>query len=81
MIIVGSREMKVRETIKKCKATMIRYFELPKCKPWDIKKGRRFPCCHTLIEDGHHRICLRSLYGVPINIVKVYELSARDIAE
>ncbi len=35
---------------------MARLFEKPKCKPWDIVKGRRFKCCHGLMI--HTRYCL-----------------------
>ena len=32
----------------------------PKCKPWDIVKGRRFECCHQKVKDGHNRRCMEA---------------------
>lgn len=34
------------------------FFEKPKCKPWDLAKGRRMRCCHGLGE--HTQWCFES---------------------
>ena len=57
------------------KLVMGRFFEMPKCKPWDIVKGRRFKCCHGL--GKHTRWCLK---GVKTLIIPRFsEVSAEGL--
>lgn len=51
-----------------------RYFAKPKCKPWDIVKGRRYECCHSLISTGHIFWCFGGLIGKTIIVQKVGEI-------
>ncbi len=50
---------------------MSRFFERPRCRPWDLVKGRRYRCCHTLTSEGHGRGCMT---GVTVHISKYEEL-------
>ena len=52
-----------------------RFFEKPKCKPWDIVKGRRFGCCHGARE--HMRFCMSGVKTLRIS--KIASLSAKDL--
>lgn len=54
-----------------------RFFAKPKCKPWDIVKGRRFKCCHGL---GEHTLwCLEGMRGKTIIIPKFSQISVGDL--
>ncbi|KKL49780.1 hypothetical protein LCGC14_2312090 [marine sediment metagenome] len=50
---------------------MARFFERPRCRPWDLVKGRRYRCCHALTSEGHGRGCMT---GVTVHIPKHEEL-------
>ena len=52
-----------------------RLFEKPKCKPWDIVKGRRLPCCHGL--GGHTEWCLE--IEMTLSIPRFGEVSTEDL--
>lgn len=72
--------MNIQEAIEEVKNTplvMARFFETPRCKPWDIVKGRRFECCHGLGE--HTRWCLKVVKT--LIVPKVSEISARDLLD
>ena len=60
---------------------MVKFFERPKCKPWDLAKGRRFICCHQLKKDGHNPWCIEALRGVEIKISAINTISAKDLME
>ncbi len=53
-----------------------RIFEKPKCKPWDIVKGRRFKCCHGLGE--HTQSCLGGTRTIFIS--KFEKITAGELA-
>ena len=54
-----------------------RFFDKPKCKPWDIVNGRRKPCCHGLGE--HTRWCLEGWEHIIIPQIK--EISCKEILD
>lgn len=54
---------------------MARFFEKPRCKPWDIVKGRRFECCHGKGE--HTRWCLKAVKTLIIPTFS--EISPKDL--
>ena len=58
---------------------MARFFERPKCKPWDIVKGRRLPCCHGLGE--HTRYCFEGLRRGDIAIPQFKEISSSELLD
>jgi len=55
---------------------MAQFFNKPKCKPWDLIKGKRHSCCHGLIEEGHTRWCIEGLKGKTLTIPKIGRLDA-----
>ena len=54
---------------------MAKLFENPKCKPWDLVKGRRLRCCHGLVTEGHRRHCFQGMRGMTMRIPKIGRLS------
>ncbi|KKK56229.1 hypothetical protein LCGC14_3066650 [marine sediment metagenome] len=46
-------------------------FTRPRCKPWDLVKGRRFRCCHALTTGEHGRGCMT---GKTIHVPKFAEI-------
>ena len=56
-----------------------RLFEKPKCKPWDIVKGRRFECCHGLGE--HTRWCFEGMRGKILLLPKFGKISAVGLTQ
>ena len=59
----------------------VKMFDVPKCRPWDIKKGRRFICCHMLIEEGHHYSCIEALKGKVFSIPRFYEITGEELVK
>lgn len=55
-----------------------KFFEKPKCKPWDLVKGRRYACCHYPI-GKHSPYCLS--WGISISMPKFKELTYYDIVQ
>ena len=68
-------DLMTRGRTKETKLILSRFFDKPKCKPWDIVKGRRFKCCHGLGE--HTRWCSTSLKV--ITVPKFGRISAEDL--
>ena len=56
---------------------MARFFEKPKCKPWDMVKGRRLACCHGLGEHTHW--CMVWIRGMVLSIPRIREISVGDL--
>ena len=71
MIIEAAREARNAPEI------MMEFFERPKCKPWDIVKGRRYGCCHGL--GKHTQWCLKD--GKTLTVPRLSELSTDDLPE
>ncbi len=72
--------MKIKESVDEVvnkPSVFTRLFEKPKCKPWDIVKGRRFECCHGA--GKHMRFCM-SQVGT-LHIPQIASLSAKDLTE
>ena len=69
--------MNKREDIRKMPCVFGRLFEKPKCKPWDLVKGRRMRCCHGLGE--HTDWCLEGMKGKAFHIPQFETLSAEDL--
>ncbi len=73
----------VSEIIKKAREisetplVFARYFERPKCKPWDIIKGRRFACCHGKGE--HTRLCFKGITSIAIP--RIGKISVSDLVQ
>ena len=70
---------KAREIMEQ-PSVFAKLFERPKCKPWDIVKGRRFECCHGF---GRHQWwCFGNVMFSNqgrINIPKFGSLTAEDL--
>lgn len=62
----------VRE-VRESPLVMARFYEKPKCKPWDIVKGRRLPCCHGRGE--HTRWCMEGITWAGIRISQFKAIS------
>ena len=62
---------------------MARFFENPKCKPWDLVKKKRFSCCHGLISEGHGQYCLSGKMKIIIpklsNITTAYLIGGKYV--
>ena len=71
MIIEAAREARNTPGI------MMRFFEKPKCKPWDIVKGHRYVCCHGL--GKHTQWCL--IADRTLRIRRLSELTTDDLLE
>ena len=56
--------IKLARELRDMPLVMGRYFDRPKCKPWDIVKGRRMACCHGL--GKHERWCLEDVTSIAI---------------
>jgi len=63
--------------IRETDGVMLRLFEKPKCKPWDIAKGRRLPCCHGL--GGHTQGCFEGMKGKMVRIPFFSEITSEDL--
>ncbi len=66
--------IKLARELRDMPLVMARFFERPKCKPWDIVKGRRFACCHGKGE--HMRFCLTGVTSIAIP--QIGKISACD---
>ena len=64
--------------ISKMEPVIIKLMEFPKCRPWDIVKSRRFPCCHNPVENGHHKYCNEVFRFSTITIPKLIEVRLRE---
>ncbi len=56
---------------------MFKMFEKPKCKPWDIVKGRRKQCCHGL--GKHTDYCMEGVKT--IYIPKVGSVTLQEVID
>ncbi|KKL57050.1 hypothetical protein LCGC14_2239280 [marine sediment metagenome] len=73
-----TKQEEMREGIKEIHnrpLVMAKFFEKPKCKPWDLVKGRRLRCCHGLGE--HTRWCFDGV--TTIIVPKLHEISMKDL--
>ena len=52
-------------------------YSKPKCKPWDLVKGRRMRCCHA--QKKHFWWCWENLKGKTITIPKYGSIPAEGL--
>ncbi len=74
--------MNIQQDIRKIMAmspVFSRLFEKPKCKPWDLVKGRRLHCCHGL--GKHMTWCWEGMKGKTLRIPQFGTLSAEDLID
>lgn len=75
-------EMNVIDWAREIRETPIAFdkmFGRPKCKPWDLAKGKRFECCHYLKEQGHSWWCLNGLRGKVLRIPPFKAIKSEEI--
>ena len=77
-----TKQGEIRKTAQEVMNTplaMAHLFFKPKCKPWDIVKGRRFPCCHWKVENGHMKYCHTNFMGKTLMVPQCGEITAGEL--